>query len=110
MAILRIFARFAYVPTLAIGLNIVAVWLVSRGFSYAWTGLLFAVAIGLSLLMEGVLPYEAAWNYSHADAGKDLTHGVIYEVANIAAIFLLPFVTAFASWQGIWPSALPIGI
>src|SRR4029079_17464591 len=70
MAILRIFARFAYVPTLAIGLNIVAVWLVSRGFSYAWTGLLFAVAIGLSLLMEGVLPYEAAWNYSHAFGGS----------------------------------------
>jgi hypothetical protein len=52
MAILRIFARFAYVPTLAIGLNFFAVWLISRGFSYAWTGLLFAAAIGLSLLME----------------------------------------------------------
>lgn len=110
MAVLRFFARFAYFPALTVGLNLLAICAVAHGFSYAWTGVLFGVAIGLSLLMEWVLPYEQAWNHSHADAGKDFAHGVIYEVANIAAIFLLPLVTLFVPWQSIWPSSLPIGV
>lgn len=58
MAALRLFARYAYVPTMMLGLNGFAVYLVAEGHSYAWIGLLFAVAIGLSLLMEQALPYE----------------------------------------------------
>jgi sterol desaturase/sphingolipid hydroxylase (fatty acid hydroxylase superfamily) len=109
MAALRLFARFAYVPTMILGLNGLAIYLVAKGHSYAWIGLLFGLAIGLSLLMEWALPYEAAWNQSHDDTGKDVAHGVIYETSNIVAILLLPLITMLIPWRGIWPSSLPIG-
>ena len=60
--------------------------------------------------MKRALPHEAAWNQSHDDAGKDVAHGVIYEMANIVAILILPLITMFIPWRGIWPSSLPIGV
>jgi sterol desaturase/sphingolipid hydroxylase (fatty acid hydroxylase superfamily) len=110
MVALRFFARFAYLPTMMVGLNILAVCLVARGHSFAWIGVLFGVAVGLSLLMERNLPYEQAWNYAYEDAGKDVAHGVIYEIANIIAILLLPLITMFIPWRSIWPSSLPIWV
>jgi sterol desaturase/sphingolipid hydroxylase (fatty acid hydroxylase superfamily) len=110
MAALRLFARYAYVPTMMLGLNGFAVYLVAEGHSYAWIGLLFAVAIGLSLVMEQALPYEAAWNQPHDDQAKDVAHGVIYEISNIVALLILPLITMFIPWRGIWPSSLPIGV
>jgi fucose permease len=101
MAALRLFARYAYVPTMILGLNGLAVYLVAEGHSYTWIGLLFAVAIGLSLVTERALPYEEAWNQSHDDAGKDVAHGVIYEMSNIVAILILPLITMFIPWRGI---------
>jgi sterol desaturase/sphingolipid hydroxylase (fatty acid hydroxylase superfamily) len=110
MAALRFFARFAYVPTMIVGLNGLAIYLVVGGHSFAWVGLLFGLAVGLSLLMEWALPYEQAWNQSHDDTGKDVAHGVIYEITNIAAILLLPLITMLMLWRSIWPSSLPIGV
>jgi sterol desaturase/sphingolipid hydroxylase (fatty acid hydroxylase superfamily) len=110
MAVLRLFARFAYVPTMILGLNGLAIYLVAKGHSYAWIGLLFGLAIGLSLTMEWALPYEEAWNQSHDDTGKDVAHGVIYEMSNIVAILILPLITMVIPWRGVWPSSLPIGV
>jgi sterol desaturase/sphingolipid hydroxylase (fatty acid hydroxylase superfamily) len=108
MALLRFFSRYAYVPAMIVGLTGLAVYLVAKGHSYAWIGLLFGVAVGLSLLMEWALPYEQAWNQSHDDSAKDLAHGVIYEINNITAILILPLITMVIPWRGIWPSSLPI--
>lgn len=108
MPIVRFFARYLYVPSMVLGLNALAVSLVAAGRSYAWIGLLFAAAIGLSLLAEWALPYELAWNEGHGDTAKDVAHGVIYEISNVVAIFILPFITMFVPWQGVWPSSLPI--
>jgi sterol desaturase/sphingolipid hydroxylase (fatty acid hydroxylase superfamily) len=110
MALTRLFARFAYVPTMVLGLNGLAIILVARGHSYAWIGLLIGLAVLLSLLAERVLPYEQAWNRSHADVGKDAAHGVLYELNNLIALLLLPVITLFNPWRGIWPSSLPIGV
>ena len=110
MTALRFFARYFYVPSMILGLNALAVALVAGGRSYAWLGLLFLVAIGLSLLMERTLPYELGWNESHADDAKDLAHGVIYEISNITAILILPFITMIVPWHGVWPISLPIGV
>ena len=110
MAALRLFARFGYVPTMIVGLNLLAVCLVARGNSFLWIGVLFGVAIALSLLTEWILPYEPAWNHPQADSGKDVAHGVIYEIANITAILLLPFITLLIPWRSVWPSTLPIGV
>ena len=39
-----------------------------------------------------------------------MAHGVVYEIANINAIMMLPLVTMFVPWRGIWPSTLPLGV
>ena len=108
MTVLRLFARYGYVPVMLLGLNLAAIYLVSADYSYLWIGLLFCIAVGLSMLMEWVLPYEPEWNEAHADAGKDIAHGVVYEVANISALLVLPLITLLNPWKGIWPSSLPL--
>jgi sterol desaturase/sphingolipid hydroxylase (fatty acid hydroxylase superfamily) len=110
MAPLCFLARFGYVPTMLVGLNSLALYLITNGHSLAWIGALFCIAVSLSMLMEWVLPYEHAWNQPHADAGKDVTHGVVYEISNIVAILLLPIITLFIPWRSVWPSSLPIGV
>jgi len=110
MAALRLFARYGYVPTMLVGLNLLAVYLMAEGYSVLWIGALFGIAVALSLLTERILPFEQAWNYAHSDVAKDVTHGVVYEIANIIAIMMLPLVTLFVPWQGVWPSTLPLGV
>lgn len=109
MTALRL-ARFGYVPTMIVGLNVLAVFLVASGYSFLWICFLFGVAVALSLLTEWILPYEQSWNHAHADSGKDVAHGVIYEIANITAILLLPLVTMLVPSRSLWPSNLPLGI
>jgi hypothetical protein len=41
MAALRLFARFGYVPTMLVGLNLLAIYLVADGYSFLWIGALF---------------------------------------------------------------------
>jgi sterol desaturase/sphingolipid hydroxylase (fatty acid hydroxylase superfamily) len=110
MAALRLFARFGYVPTMIVGLNLFAVYLIAGGYSFLWIGALFVVAVAISLLTEWILPHEPSWNHAHADSGKDVAHGVIYEIANITAILLLPLITLLIPWRSVWPSTLPIGV
>ena len=109
MAALRLFARFGYAPTMLVGLNLFAVYLIADGYSFLWIGALFAIAVVLSLVTECIL-LEQSWNYAHSDVGKDVAHGVVYEIANINAIMMLPLVTMFVPWRGIWPSTLPLGV
>ena len=72
MAALRLFARFGYVPTMLVGLNLVAVYLMASGYSVLWIGALFGIAVSLSLLTERILPFEHSWNDAHSDIAKDV--------------------------------------
>ena len=78
--------------------------------SLLWIAVLFATAIALSLLSEYALPYEVSWNHANVDSQKDVTHGVIYEVANIVAIMLLPIINMLIPWGNFWPSTFPIAM
>jgi len=109
MSVLRPFARYFYVPTMMIGFNALAITLIATGYRYVWIGLLIVMAIGLSFAMEHVLPYEGAWNEAHGDAGKDLAHGVVYEIANLFTLLLFLIISAMLlpEWS-LWPSTLRI--
>ena len=50
MAALRLFARFGYVPTMLVGLNLVAVYLMASGYSVLWIGALFGIAVSFIAL------------------------------------------------------------
>jgi sterol desaturase/sphingolipid hydroxylase (fatty acid hydroxylase superfamily) len=109
MPAIRFFARYLYVPTLLFGLNGLAVYLVLYGYSEVWIVLLLLVAIGLSFLMERVLPYEEIWNQNHDDTGKDVAHGIVYEIANLITLFAFILISSsFLPEWSIWPQSLPI--
>jgi sterol desaturase/sphingolipid hydroxylase (fatty acid hydroxylase superfamily) len=107
---LRLFARYGYVPFMIIGLNGCALVLAANGTALWIVSSLILVAIGVALLMERVLPYERAWNESHGDTTKDTTHGFIYELSNLAGILLLPLIVSVVPWHGFWPSPWPLWI
>ena len=44
MAALRLFVRFGYVPTMLVGFNLVAVYLMASGYSVLWIGALFGIS------------------------------------------------------------------
>jgi sterol desaturase/sphingolipid hydroxylase (fatty acid hydroxylase superfamily) len=108
MSALRFFARYLYVPTLLLGLNAIALTLMAQGQRYFWLGLLILAAIGLSFLVERVLPYEKDWNRAHDDVGKDVTHGVVYEIANIITLGILLLISLKLPKGNLWPQSLPI--
>ena len=109
MAAIHFFARYLYVPTLLIGLNGLAVYLVVYGYRYVWVFLLLLAAIGLSFLVERVLPYEDIWNQNHDDTGKDVAHGIVYEIANLITLFAFILISSsFLPEWSIWPQSLPI--
>jgi sterol desaturase/sphingolipid hydroxylase (fatty acid hydroxylase superfamily) len=72
--------------------------------------LLLVLAIAAALLMERVLPYEARWNTSHGDAGKDAAHGFVYELSSLGGLVWLQLIAWAVPWQGIWPREWPLGI
>jgi sterol desaturase/sphingolipid hydroxylase (fatty acid hydroxylase superfamily) len=111
MKALRVFARYFYVPTMMIGFNAAAIYLIAYGYRYVWVALLLLAAIGLSFAMERVLPYEGEWNEAHGDASKDLAHGVVYEIANLftLVVFLIISAALLPEWS-LWPSAWPIPV
>jgi sterol desaturase/sphingolipid hydroxylase (fatty acid hydroxylase superfamily) len=109
MEAIQFFARYLYVPTLLIGLNGLAVYLVVYGYLYVWVFLLLLATIGLSFLMERVLPHEEIWNQNHDDTGKDVAHGLVYQIANLITLcaFILISSSLLPEWS-IWPQSLPI--
>src|SRR5262245_43810636 len=86
---LRFFARYFYVPAMLVGLIGLSVYLMGNGYRYLWLAFVILTAIGLSLSMELVLPYEEDWNRAHDDIGKDVAHGVVYELGNLITLGLL---------------------
>jgi sterol desaturase/sphingolipid hydroxylase (fatty acid hydroxylase superfamily) len=105
---LRLFARYAYIPFMLIGIIGGALALVVSAAPLWTVSLLVFLAIGTSFLMERVLPYEQAWNEAHGDETKDATHGIVYQLSNIGAILLLPVVVSIVPWEGFWPHQLPL--
>lgn len=108
MPALRWIARYAYVPTMLLGLNGLALALVSRGVTYLVVAPILLAAIAFSLGMEHVLPYEAAWNEGHDDTPKDILHAIVYEVQNTNCTLFLPIIAWLVPWQGIWPREWPL--
>jgi sterol desaturase/sphingolipid hydroxylase (fatty acid hydroxylase superfamily) len=108
MSMLRLFARHGYVPFMLIGINGCALLLTAAGIALWKVSLLVVVAIGVSFLMERVLPYELAWNESHGDTGKDTTHGFVYELSNLAGLLWLQLIVSAVPWHGFWPRQWPL--
>ncbi len=106
----RLFARYAYVPFMLLGINGCAVICVGNGLRVWQMALLLMLAICLARFAEHLLPYEADWNKSDGDAGKDLTHGIAYELSGLAGLLWLQLIALAVPWQGLWPREWPLGL
>jgi sterol desaturase/sphingolipid hydroxylase (fatty acid hydroxylase superfamily) len=106
----RLFARYAYVPFMLLGINGCAVICVGNGLRFWQIALLLILAICLARFAEHILPYEAEWNKSHGDAGKDVTHGFAYELSGLAGLLWLQLIALTVPWQGLWPREWPLGL
>lgn len=104
----QIFAKYLYAPLLLIGLNGAALYMMAHNHHYFWLALPILAAIGLSLLMERVLPYEEEWNRSHDDVAKDIAHGIVYEAGNLITLGLLLLVSLTLPKGSFWPQSLPL--
>ncbi|WP_394825881.1 sterol desaturase family protein [Pendulispora albinea] len=108
--ILRPLLRVVYPIFMLVVLNGVGVWLVASGYPRHLLVLVLVVAIGASFLVERVIPYNEHWNQSHDDVGRDWTHFLVNEVANVASVSALPLVAGLAPWGGLWPSGWPLAV
>jgi sterol desaturase/sphingolipid hydroxylase (fatty acid hydroxylase superfamily) len=99
--------RTGYVPFLLVGVNGLGLWLVSRGASkLALVAVLLAV-LGLSFLIERLVPYEPEWNVSRGDSGRDVIHALVNEGAILASLWAMPALAASVSLTALWPTSLP---
>ena len=110
MWFLRFFARYLYVPAMLFGLIGLAVYLMANGYLYPWLAFVILAAVGLSFSMELVLPYEEEWNRTHDDIGKDVAHGVVYELGNLVTLGLLLLISLGLPALDLWPSSLPFAV
>lgn len=110
MAAMRLLVRYGYAPTLLLGANGAALWLLETGRSPLLLGPLLMGAIALSFVAESILPYEIDWNRSHGDARRDAMHAVVNEAANAASIAATPVLAAAIAVEGLWPHTWPTAL
>ena len=108
MTALRNATRYLYAPIFFFGFIGAALWMVENDGSKLWLAGLLLPAIALSFLAERIAPFEAAWNRSKGDAGRDTLHAIINELSNIAAIAFIPVVAAITTGFDVWPSEWPL--
>lgn len=105
---IRSLVRFGYCPALLLGVNGVALWLVSAEAPKGWLLLLLLCTVAFSFAAERIAPYESVWNQSLGDGRRDALHAVVNELANFGTLLLLPVLTALLAIDGIWPHEWPL--
>jgi len=108
MFLLRELIKIAYVPLMLGGFLAAALYAVSNGFGYGSLLALLLVAIGISFVLERIVPYQKRWNEGHDDRWRDLAHAIVNEAANASSVALLPLIVAFVPGFNVWPTDWPI--
>ena len=101
MGVTHAVVRYGYCPLMLLGVNGIALWLVSEGAAKIWLLVLLAGAVALSFAAGRLLPYERDWNRSHGDRTRDLLHAIVKEGANFGTLLLLPLITSLLAFDGI---------
>lgn len=87
---IRAITRYAYVPFMLLGLNGAAIALTVAGTAKYWLLVLLAVAIGMSFLVERIIPYDSGWNHDRADSARDRVHAAVNEALILASVTAIP--------------------
>ncbi|MFI7524370.1 sterol desaturase family protein [Nocardia salmonicida] len=99
--------RYGYAPSMLLGINGVGIALAATGANKLWLVALLGLAIAMSFTAERLLPYQAAWNNSHGDTGRDTAHGFVNETLILGSVAAIPVLAAILPGDGIWPHTWP---
>ncbi|BDX31603.1 hypothetical protein TUM20985_21500 [Mycobacterium antarcticum] len=100
---IRAITRYAYVPFMLLGLNGAAIALTVAGTAKYWLLVLLAVAIGMSFLVERIIPYDSGWNHDRADSARDRVHAAVNEALILASVTAIPLLANVIPVPEIWP-------
>jgi sterol desaturase/sphingolipid hydroxylase (fatty acid hydroxylase superfamily) len=102
--------RVLFAPIMLLGFNGAAVAVAATRLGLFWLAPLLAAAILFAALVEQVIPYEAAWNGSRGDLGRDLGHALVNQAINITAVASIPLFAFLHPWPSLWPGSWPLWI
>lgn len=108
MFVLRELIKVTYVPLMLGGFLAAALYAIAGGFGYGALLVLLLLAIGISFVLERLVPYEKQWNQDHGDSWRDAVHAIVNEVANGSSVALLPVMVAIVSGFDLWPADWPM--
>ncbi|MEV0768536.1 sterol desaturase family protein [Nocardia salmonicida] len=90
-----------------LGINGTGIALAATGANKLWLIALLMLAVAVSFAAERLLPYQADWNNSRGDTGRDTAHVFVNETLILASVAAIPLLAAVAPGDGIWPSGWP---
>jgi sterol desaturase/sphingolipid hydroxylase (fatty acid hydroxylase superfamily) len=90
-----------------LGFNGAAIALIVAGEPHLLLLPLLAAAVAVSFGVERAIPYNAEWNESHDDVGRDLAHGFVNETFALLSVVALPALASVATVADVWPHDLP---
>ena len=103
-------ARYGYAPTMLLGVNGTAITLAGSGAPRCTELLVLGFAIGLSYVVERLLPYEPTWNLDQDDTWRDRIHATVNESLILVSVLAIPLVASVNPIDSRWPDALPFWV
>lgn len=100
--------RLLYLPLFLLGGNGLAIYLIEHGYPKAWLVALVGAFIGLAFLLEKLVPYDAAFNRSQGDTGRDWLHAFVNESLGFAGGLSVPLLAQWNPLPTLWPTSLPL--
>lgn len=108
MTLARTAVRYGYVPFMLFGLNGLAYYLVTHGYSYAWMAPILALALLCAFVAERIAPWFPEWNGARPDDVTNAWHLAIYELSSVNGVLLMPLIAWLFPNVGLWPTHWPV--
>jgi sterol desaturase/sphingolipid hydroxylase (fatty acid hydroxylase superfamily) len=100
--------KFIYLPFFLIIGNGISIYMVEQEYSRLFLLLLVIGFIGVSFIIEKIMPYDTKYNVPQGDRLRDFLHAIFNESISIIGLLSVPFIMVIVPNVSLWPSELPI--
>lgn len=106
--VLELMVRSLYLPLFLLVGNGVAVFWISEGHQKIWLIGWMCLFIGLSFLVEKLVPYDVVFNHPVGDKARDICHAIVNESLTVVGLWVLPVISgsltviSFGRMIGLW--------
>ena len=107
---LRRLIQYGYAPVFFLVTIAGAISVIQNQLSIFWLILLLLVALGVSMLVERLLPYDSEFNQSQGDTGRDVIHAFVNECVSMGGVLILPLLAFLTPDREFWPTEWPISL